>query len=90
MVKTGKKETLDVELALLAMGFTQPKHPGLLDSLGVAYDARGNVATGANMMTSVNKVFAAGDVNTGASLVVRAIAAGRRTAKFINDFLTLQ
>ncbi|MBQ1752344.1 MAG: glutamate synthase subunit beta [Paludibacteraceae bacterium] len=90
MVKTGKKETLEVELALLAMGFTQPKHPGLLDSLGVAYDARGNVATDTNMMTSVNKVFAAGDVNTGASLVVRAIAAGRRTAKFINDFLTLQ
>lgn len=90
MVKTGKKETLEVELALLAMGFTQPKHPGLLDSLGVAYDARGNVATDANMMTSVSKVFAAGDVNTGASLVVRAIASGRRTAKFINDFLTHQ
>ena len=89
MVKTGRTEVIEVELALLAMGFTQPKHPGLLDTLGVAYDQRGNVAVDSSQATSVAKVFAAGDVSTGASLVVRSIASGRRTAKFINDFLTL-
>lgn len=89
MVKTGRTEVIEVELALLAMGFTQPKHPGLLDTLGVAYDQRGNVAVDGSQATSVAKVFAAGDVSTGASLVVRSIASGRRTAKFINDFLTL-
>lgn len=87
MVKTGKVETIEVELALLAMGFTQPKHNGLLDELGVAYDARGNVATDKNQMSSVEKVFAAGDVNTGASLVVRAIAAGRKAAQCIDKYL---
>lgn len=87
MVLTGKKEVIEVELALLAMGFVQPVHTGLLDALGVNYDARGNVATDGHQMTSVEGVFAAGDVNTGASLVVRAIAAGRKAAANINKFL---
>lgn len=87
MNKTGKIETLEVELVLLAMGFTQPKHEGLLNEMGLKYDERGNVATNANQQTSIPKVFAAGDVNTGSSLVVRAIAAGRKAAAEIDKFL---
>lgn len=88
MKKTGKVEVIKAELVLLAMGFTQPVHGGLLDSLGLEYDARGNVKTDAKHRTSVAKVFAAGDVNTGASLVVRAIAAGRQAAAAIDEFLS--
>jgi glutamate synthase (NADPH/NADH) small chain len=69
------------------MGFTQPKHEGLLNEMGLKYDERGNVATNANQQTSIPKVFAAGDVNTGSSLVVRAIAAGRKAAAEIDKFL---
>lgn len=87
MKKTGKIEVIKAELVLLAMGFTQPVHTGLLDELGVEYDARGNVKTDANQQSSVKKVFAAGDVNTGASLVVRAIAAGRKAAAAIDAYL---
>jgi glutamate synthase (NADPH/NADH) small chain len=49
----------------LAMGFTGPVQPGLLDSLGVEYDKRGNVSTGENSMSSVPGVFAAGDMRRG-------------------------
>jgi glutamate synthase (NADPH/NADH) small chain len=55
---------METDLVLLAMGFTQPEHNGLLDALGLAYDARGNVAVDDTSMTSVPKVFAAGDANT--------------------------
>ncbi len=80
----GSEFTMDVDLVLLAMGFTQPEHNGLLDSLGVAYDQRGNVQAGADLETSVPGIFAAGDVQTGAWLVVRAIAAGRRMAASVD------
>lgn len=83
---TGKKETIAAELVLLAMGFTQPIHEGILDDLKLDYDARGNVAT-TGQQSSVAKVFAAGDVNTGASLVVSSIAAGRKAAEEIITFL---
>ena len=83
----GSEFTLQADLVLLAMGFVGPVHEGLLDSLGVAYDPRGNVKTDENMMTSVPGVFAAGDVNTGAWLVVGAIAAGRRMARRVDQYL---
>lgn len=83
----GSEFTLEADLVLLAMGFVGPAHEGLLDSLGVAYDARGNVRSDENMMTSVPGVFAAGDVNTGAWLVVGAIAAGRRMARRVDQYL---
>jgi glutamate synthase (NADPH/NADH) small chain len=70
------------------MGFTQPEHNGLLDSLDVAYDARGNIQVDENMMTSVPNVFAAGDAATGPWLVVRAILAGRRMARRADVRLT--
>lgn len=86
--QTGKKSTIKTELVLLAMGFTNPVAEGIINDLGLEKDARGNVKTAATThATSVDKVFAAGDVNTGASLVVRCIAAGRDTAKAIDKYL---
>lgn len=84
---TGKVETIPAQLVLLAMGFTNPKAEGLLEQLGVEKDAHGNVKVDSNQQTSVNKVFAAGDASTGASLVVRCIASGQNAAKGIDDYL---
>ncbi len=83
----GSEFTIGADLVLLAMGFVSPQHSGLLDDLGVAYDARGNVQTDANRMTSVRAVFAAGDMRRGQSLIVWAIAEGRQTAREIDRFL---
>jgi len=87
MKETGKRETLRADLVLLALGFTQPVHKGLLNALGVAFDARGNVKTNDKKQTSVPKVFAAGDVTRGASLVVHAIYEGQQAARFVDGFL---
>ena len=83
----GTEEIIDVELALLSMGFTQPMHVGLLDTLGVDYDHRGNVKVNNKKQTSVAKLFAAGDAEKGASLVVHAIEAGKVAAKNMDAFL---
>ncbi len=88
MNEKGKPKRLRADLVLLAMGFTQPVHRGLLDSLGVEYDARGNVKVNETKQTSIEKVFAAGDVERGASLVVHAIQGGKIAAAYVNDFLT--
>ncbi|MDR2802294.1 MAG: glutamate synthase subunit beta [Prevotellaceae bacterium] len=87
MKETGEPEIIPAELVLLSMGFVHPVHEGLLDRLGVAYDARGNVAADAGNQTSVNKLFVAGDAHYGAGLVVRAIASGRQAAANIDRFL---
>ena len=79
--------TLNVDLVLLAMGFTGPVHTGLLDSLGVQYDGRGNVKVDENFMTSMPGVFAGGDVKRGASLIVWAIAEGRKMAAGVDRYL---
>ncbi len=79
--------TMDVDLVLLAMGFTGPVKNGLLDSLGVTYDARGAVAVDANFMTNLDGVFAGGDTKRGASLIVWAIAEGRKMAAGIHAYL---
>ena len=84
---SGSEEIIDVELALLSMGFTQPVHVGLLDALGVDYDHRGNVKVNNKKQTSVAKLFAAGDAEKGASLVVHAIEAGKVAAKNIDVYL---
>ena len=68
------------DLALLAMGFTGSERTGLVAELGLAVDRRGNVVTDASGATSVSRVFAAGDASRGQSLVVWAIADGRRVA----------
>jgi glutamate synthase (NADPH/NADH) small chain len=79
--------TVDADLVLLAMGFTGPVHNGMLGQLGVTLDARGNVAAGADYMSSVPGVFAAGDMRRGQSLVVWAIAEGRKAAEGIDRYL---
>jgi len=72
----------------LALGFVHPVHEGLLTELGVNFDARGNVAVDRQNQSNVTKVFAAGDAAMGASLVVRAIASGRKVAEDIHKKLT--
>jgi glutamate synthase (NADPH/NADH) small chain len=83
----GSEFEMDVDLVLLAMGFTGPVRAGMLDELGVAIDGRGNVTTNENYMSSVSGVFAAGDMRRGQSLVVWAIAEGRKAARGIDEFL---
>jgi glutamate synthase (NADPH/NADH) small chain len=83
----GTEVTLDVDLVLIAMGFTGPVRNGMIETLGVKLDARGNVETDANYMSSVPGVFAAGDMRRGQSLVVWAITEGRQAARGIDKFL---
>ncbi len=83
----GTEKTWPADLVLLAMGFLGPEREGLLGQLGVEIDARGNVATDSNNMTSVSGVFAAGDMRRGQSLVVWAIAEGRQTARSVDAYL---
>jgi glutamate synthase (NADPH/NADH) small chain len=83
----GSEFTMDADLVLLAMGFTGPIKSGLLANLGVNLDPRGNVAADANYMSSVAGVFAAGDMRRGQSLVVWAIAEGRKAARGIDLYL---
>jgi glutamate synthase (NADPH) small chain len=83
----GTEFSIKAELVLLAMGFLHPKQNGLLEQLGAALDARGNLKIDRNYMTSVKGVFAAGDCQRGQSLVVWAIADGRRAARGIDRYL---
>jgi glutamate synthase (NADPH/NADH) small chain len=78
--------TIDAELVLIAVGFTHPEPEGLIEGLGVDLDKRGNVKAGA-FATSLSGVYAAGDVRVGASLVVTAIAEGRRCARVVEAAL---
>ena len=82
----GSEFALDVDLVLLAMGFLGPVRKGMIEQLGVALDARGNVAT-TDYMSSVDGVFAAGDMRRGQSLVVWAIAEGRKAAAAVDRYL---
>jgi glutamate synthase (NADPH/NADH) small chain len=84
---TGSEFTLPCELALLAMGFTGPEKPGMLESLGVKLTERGNVWRDDNWMTSVPGVFTAGDMQRGQSLIVWAIAEARSAARGIDKYL---
>ncbi|SCM78907.1 Glutamate synthase (NADPH) small chain [uncultured Pleomorphomonas sp.] len=84
----GTEFTLDADLVLFAMGFVHPVHEGMIDELGVDKDGRGNVkATETDYRTSIDKVFAAGDMRRGQSLVVWAIREGRQAARAIDEFL---
>jgi len=84
----GSEFDLPADLVLLAMGFVNPVHEGMLDAFGVAYDDRGNVAADTeNYRTSLDKVFTAGDMRRGQSLVVWAIREGRQCARAIDEFL---
>jgi glutamate synthase (NADPH) small chain len=80
--------TMEVDLVLLAMGFTGPAQNKMPEELNVSLDARGNVATDGNYRTSVPGIFAAGDMRRGQSLVVWAIAEGRKAAQAIHRYLS--
>ena len=87
----GTEFTLPADLVLLAMGYVHPVHEGLIDGLGVAKDSRGNVKASTEgpgcYATSVPKVFAAGDMRRGQSLIVWAIREGRQCAREVDAFL---
>jgi len=84
---TGKKETLDVDLVFLSMGFVNPVQDSIISELTLATDNRKNIAVDADNRTSAANVFACGDAVSGASLVVRAMASARQTAIAIDKFL---
>ncbi len=84
----GKEFEIDADVAILAVGFLHPEHSGLLKELKVSLDQRGNVKTDKNYMTSIKKVFSAGDMRRGQSLVVWAISEGRQCAYHIDRYLT--
>ena len=86
----GSEMEVETDLVLLAMGFLHPEHAGMLTDLGVTLDARGNVQTDANKMTSIPGIFAGGDMSRGQSLVVWAIAEGREVARGVDAYLTGQ
>lgn len=81
---------LDAELVLLAMGFVHCIHEGIVKEWELELDGRGNIKVGPAFQTSRQKVFAAGDSVTGASLVVRAIYQGRKLAEAVDAFLNNQ
>lgn len=84
----GSERELPCELALLAMGFVHPLHTGMIEELGVELDNRGNVkAPEFDYKTNVAKVFTAGDMRRGQSLVVWAISEGRECARTVDEYL---
>ena len=88
MRPTGKREVIEADLVFLAMGFLHPEQEGLVKELQLATDARKNIATDANGQIAGGKIFACGDAVSGASLVVKAMASGRKTAEAIDRFLS--
>lgn len=88
LVRSGKKELIEADLVLLAMGFTGARKSQLFEQLGAEFDQRGCVkADPDTRATTVDGVFAAGDASTGASLVVRCIASGQAAARGIHAYL---
>ncbi len=84
----GSEFELPADLVLIAMGFVHPIHEGMLEELAVSLDSRGNVAASTdNYQTSLEKVFTAGDMRRGQSLVVWAIREGRQAALSVDEFL---
>ena len=84
----GSEREIQCELALLAMGFVHPQHEGMIRQLALELDQRGNVKTSGNSyQTSIHKVFAAGDMRRGQSLIVWALAEGRDCAQEVDEYL---
>jgi glutamate synthase (NADPH/NADH) small chain len=81
------KRIIETDLVILALGFVHPVIEGLVNELGLELDAAKNISINDNYQTSLEKVFAAGDAVSGASLVVNAIASGRRAARKIDRCL---
>ena len=85
--KPGSEKTYPADLVLLAMGFAGPERKGMLEQFGVELDTMGNVKSDAQRRTSIPKVFTAGDMTRGQSLIVWAIAEGRQAAHAVDEFL---
>ncbi len=86
--RPGSEKIIDCDLVLLAMGFVSPQQQGMLESLDVELDERGNVkATEKEYKTSISKIFTCGDMRRGQSLVVWAISEGRECARKVDEFL---
>ena len=84
----GSKRTIPCDLVLLAMGFVHPQYEGMLRQLDIELDDRKNVkATASAYQTNISKIFTAGDMRRGQSLVVWAISEGRECARKVEDFL---
>ena len=83
----GTEFSMDADLVLIAMGFLGPVRNGMIEQLAVALDQRGNIATGADYMSSVPGIFAAGDMRRGQSLVVWAISEGRKATAAVDRYL---
>ncbi|WP_373898077.1 glutamate synthase subunit beta [Haloimpatiens sp. FM7315] len=83
----GSEFYIKADLIILAMGFLHPDHYGLIDSLKVKLDSRGNVLTDDYFKTTIDKVFAAGDLRTGQSLIVKALKEGKAAAKNVDEYL---
>ncbi len=86
--RPGSEREIPCELALLAMGFVHPQHAGFITDLGIGLDERGNIkATDKDYRTNISKIFTAGDMRRGQSLVVWAISEGRECARKVDEFL---
>jgi glutamate synthase (NADPH/NADH) small chain len=83
----GSEFDIPADLVLLAMGFVHPEHPGVVEGLGLTINGRGNIQVDANFATNQKGVFAAGDCQRGQSLVVWAIAEGRKAARAADLYL---
>jgi glutamate synthase (NADPH/NADH) small chain len=83
----GSEFEIDADLVIIAAGFLHPQHRGLVSDLKLKLDERGNVKTNNDFMTSQKKVFAAGDLRRGQSLIVWAISEGRKAAFCIDKYL---
>lgn len=83
----GSEFQLKVDLVFIAMGFTNPVYEGMLKELEVKLEVSGNVYTDEKYMTSVKGIFAAGDMRTGQSLVVKAISEGLKAAESVDEYL---
>jgi glutamate synthase (NADPH/NADH) small chain len=84
----GSEFEIDADLVLLATGFVHPVHEGMIKSLDLKLDQRGNIAASTDdYRTSVDKIFAAGDMRRGQSLVVWAIREGRQAAHAVDKYL---
>jgi glutamate synthase (NADPH/NADH) small chain len=84
----GSEREIPCELALLAMGFIHPQHIGFIEDLGIDLDERGNIkASEKDYRTNISKIFTAGDMRRGQSLVVWAISEGRECARKVDEFL---
>jgi glutamate synthase (NADPH) small chain len=84
---SGTEFVMDADLVLVAMGFAGPVRNGMIEQLSVNLDQRGNISTGDGYASSVDGVFAAGDMRRGQSLVVWAIAEGRKAAAAVDTYL---